>query len=135
MNGEKKLSPISPPPANAGQSTTAGQSVSTEDSETLRPIPEQILVQYSDLSRKGEQEFAITDRAIEEFIKPTSKHTIEFPITKQERILVWEVRVVGWNISYGAEFVPNIHLDCIEIEEDWIIRRADNQLQLHIWAD
>lgn len=25
----------------------------------------------------------------------------------QKCILVWELRVVGWEVSYGAEFVPN----------------------------
>lgn len=25
----------------------------------------------------------------------------------QSGVLVWEIRVVGWDVSYGAEFVPS----------------------------
>ncbi|KAL3651379.1 hypothetical protein CASFOL_004381 [Castilleja foliolosa] len=55
----------------------------------------------------GDQEFTTADPAIEEIIKPRCKHTIELSITKVGT-LVWEVRVVGWDVSYGAEFVPSI---------------------------
>ncbi|CAA3011140.1 patellin-3-like [Olea europaea var. sylvestris] len=80
----------------------------TKTAETLFKYiaPEQVPVQYGGLSRDGEQEFTTADPAIEEFIKPASKHTIELPIT-EACTLVWEVRVVGWDISYGAEFVPS----------------------------
>ncbi|KAE8679231.1 Gag protease polyprotein [Hibiscus syriacus] len=37
-------------------------------------------------------------------IKPATKHTVEFPTGKCA--LVWELRVVGWDVNYGAEFVP-----------------------------
>lgn len=39
-------------------------------------------VQYGGLSKEGEQEFTTANPAIEEIIKPTSKHTIEFPISE-----------------------------------------------------
>ncbi|OWM65723.1 hypothetical protein CDL15_Pgr015147 [Punica granatum] len=68
--------------------------------------PEQVPVQYGGLSREGEQEFTTSDPATEVAIKPTSKHTVEFPISEKCQ-LVWEVRVVGWDVSYGAEFVPS----------------------------
>ncbi|KAL3620708.1 hypothetical protein CASFOL_035620 [Castilleja foliolosa] len=55
----------------------------------------------------GDQEFAAADPAIEEIIKPSCKHNIELSITKVGT-LVWEERVVGWDVSYGAEFVPSI---------------------------
>lgn len=67
--------------------------------------PEQVPVQYGGLSREGEQEFTTADPATDEIIKPSSKHTVEFPVT--EGTFVWEVRVVGWEVSYGAEFVPS----------------------------
>ncbi|XP_019199656.1 PREDICTED: patellin-3-like isoform X2 [Ipomoea nil] len=67
--------------------------------------PEQVPVQYGGLSREGDYEFTTTDPAIEDTIKPTCKHTIELPVT-ENCTLVWEARVVGWDISYGAEFVP-----------------------------
>ncbi|TMW97797.1 hypothetical protein EJD97_004972 [Solanum chilense] len=94
-------------------------------------VPEQVPVQYGGLSREGEQEFTIADSATEDTVKPASKHTIEFPVTEvyiltssmlkricrsifkrllynlQKSNLVWEARVVGWDVCYGAEFVPS----------------------------
>ncbi|XP_009612346.1 patellin-3-like [Nicotiana tomentosiformis] len=67
--------------------------------------PEQVPVQYGGLSKEGEQEFTIAEPATEDIIKPASKHTIEFPVT-EKCTLVWEARVTGWDVSYGAEFVP-----------------------------
>ncbi|KAK4601043.1 hypothetical protein RGQ29_010577 [Quercus rubra] len=68
--------------------------------------PEQVPVQYGGLKREDEQEFTTEDPVIEYTIKPSSKETIEFPYT-ETGLLVWEVRVVGWDVSYGAEFVPD----------------------------
>ncbi|KAK2999292.1 hypothetical protein RJ639_024109 [Escallonia herrerae] len=67
--------------------------------------PELVPVQYGGLSREGEQEFSTVDPATEETIKPATKHTVEFPISEACQ-LVWEARVVGWDVTYGAEFVP-----------------------------
>ncbi|KAL3641840.1 Patellin-3 [Castilleja foliolosa] len=80
----------------------------TKTAETLFKYiaPDQVPVQYGGLSKKGEHEFTTDDAAIEEIIQPTSKRTIELPIT-EAGTLVWEVRVVGWEVSYGAEFVPS----------------------------
>ncbi|XP_004250845.2 patellin-3-like [Solanum lycopersicum] len=69
-------------------------------------VPEQVPVQYGGLSREGEQEFTIADSATEDTVKPASKHTVEFPVTEKSN-LVWEARVVGWDVCYGAEFVPS----------------------------
>ncbi|CAN4119676.1 unnamed protein product [Withania somnifera] len=69
-------------------------------------VPEQVPVQYGGLSREGEQEFTISDPATEDTVKPASKHSIEFPVTEKTS-LVWETRVIGWDVSYGAEFVPS----------------------------
>ncbi|KAL6512131.1 Patellin-3 [Orobanche gracilis] len=82
---------------------------STKTTEALFKYiaPEQVPVQYGGLSKEdGEQEFTTADPAIQEIIMPTCKHTIELPIT-EAGTLVWEVRVVGWDVSYGAEFVPS----------------------------
>ncbi|KAL3638693.1 Patellin-3 [Castilleja foliolosa] len=82
---------------------------STRTAETLFKYiaPEQVPAQYGGLSKEGDQEFTTADPAIEEIIKPSCKHTIELPIT-EVGTLVWEVRVVGWDVSYGAEFVPSV---------------------------
>ncbi|KAL3634710.1 hypothetical protein CASFOL_021764 [Castilleja foliolosa] len=92
----------------------------TKTAETLFKYiaPEQVPVQYGGLSKEGEQEFTTADAAVEEIIKPTSKHTIELPIT-EAGTLVWEVRIVGWEVSYGAEFVPSA-----EGGYTWIVQKT-----------
>ncbi|KAH6780447.1 Sec14p-like phosphatidylinositol transfer family protein [Perilla frutescens var. hirtella] len=92
----------------------------TKTAETLFKYiaPEQVPVQYGGLSKAGEQEFTTADAAIEEIIKPTSKQTIELPIA-EGGTLVWEVRVVGWEVSYGAEFVPSA-----EGGYTWIVQKT-----------
>ncbi|KAL9668181.1 hypothetical protein QQ045_002556 [Rhodiola kirilowii] len=66
--------------------------------------PEQVPIQYGGLS--GDQEsFTTADAATELVIKPASKHTVEFPFT-EDGLFFWELRVVGWEVSYGAEYVP-----------------------------
>ncbi|PIN11419.1 Phosphatidylinositol transfer protein SEC14 [Handroanthus impetiginosus] len=92
----------------------------TKTTETLFKYiaPEQVPVQYGGLSKDGDQEFTTSDCATEEIIKPTCKHTVEFPIT-EPGTLVWEVRVIGWDISYGAEFVPSA-----EGGYTWIVQKS-----------
>ncbi|KAA3479722.1 patellin-3-like [Gossypium australe] len=65
---------------------------------------EQVPVRYGGLSKDGE--FGNTDAVTEITVKPAAKHTVEFPVT-EACLLTWEVRVVGWEVNYGAEFVPN----------------------------
>ncbi|GER37845.1 Sec14p-like phosphatidylinositol transfer family protein [Striga asiatica] len=93
---------------------------STRTTETLFKYiaPEQVPVQYGGLSKDGDQVFTTADPAKEEIIKPTYKHTIEFPVT-EAGMLLWEVRVIGWEVSYGAEFVPSA-----EGGYTWIIQKA-----------
>jgi hypothetical protein len=81
---------------------------SSKSSDTLFKYiaPEQVPVQYGGLSREGEQEFTTADPATEVIIKPATKHAVEFPISEKSTV-VWEIRVVDWNVSYGAEFVPS----------------------------
>ncbi|WVZ23447.1 hypothetical protein V8G54_001991 [Vigna mungo] len=81
----------------------AGPSKSTET--LLRYIaPEQLPVKYGGLSKDGE--FANTDAVTEITVRPAAKHTVEFSVT-ESCLLSWELRVIGWEVSYGAEFVPD----------------------------
>ncbi|BAT73199.1 hypothetical protein VIGAN_01066600 [Vigna angularis var. angularis] len=81
----------------------AGPSKSTET--LLRYIaPEQLPVKYGGLSKDGE--FANTDAVTEITVRPAAKHTVEFSVT-ENCLLSWELRVIGWEVSYGAEFVPD----------------------------
>ncbi|XP_057457059.1 patellin-3 [Lotus japonicus] len=67
--------------------------------------PELVPVQYGGLSREGEQEFTTADPVTEVTIKPATKHAVELPVSEKGH-LAWELRVVGWDVNYGAEFVP-----------------------------
>ncbi|XP_042066815.1 patellin-3-like [Salvia splendens] len=91
----------------------------TKTAETLfkYAAPEQVPVQYGGLSKAG-GEFTTADTAVEEIIKPASKHTIELPIS-EGGTLAWEVRVVGWDVCYGAEFVPSA-----EGGYTWIVQKS-----------
>ncbi|XP_030468088.2 patellin-3-like [Syzygium oleosum] len=68
--------------------------------------PERVPVQYGGLSTEAEQEFTTAEPATEVAIKPATQHTVEFPVS-ETRLLVWEAKVVGCDVSYGAEFVPS----------------------------
>ncbi|KAE9604203.1 hypothetical protein Lal_00001884 [Lupinus albus] len=78
--------------------------------------PEQLQVKYGGLSKDGE--FVSNDVVTEITVRPAAKHTAEFPVT-ENCLLSWELRVIGWDISYGAEFVP-----CTEGSYTVIIQKA-----------
>ncbi|KAL2591238.1 hypothetical protein AAZV13_12G001800 [Glycine max] len=71
--------------------------------------PEQVPVQYGGLSVDFcdcNPDFTMSDPVTEIPIKPTTKQTVEIAI--YECIIVWELRVVGWEVSYNAEFKPDV---------------------------
>lgn len=68
--------------------------------------PEQVPIQFGGHSKDGdEHEFSPADPITEVTLKPGSKHPIEFALSEGTE-LVWELRVIGWEVSYGAEFLP-----------------------------
>ncbi|XP_024983877.1 patellin-3-like [Cynara cardunculus var. scolymus] len=71
--------------------------------------PEHVPIQYGGLSVDYcdcNPEFTIDDPASVVTVKPATKQTVEI-IVNEKCIFVWELRVVGWEVGYGAEFVPN----------------------------
>ncbi|XP_028768077.1 patellin-3-like [Neltuma alba] len=71
--------------------------------------PEQVPIQYGGLSVdlcECNPEFSMSDPVTEIPIKPTTKQTVEI-IIYEKCIIVWELRVVGWEVSYSAEFKPD----------------------------
>ncbi|KAG8378489.1 hypothetical protein BUALT_Bualt08G0142400 [Buddleja alternifolia] len=83
----------------------------TKTAETLFKYitPEQVPTQYGGLSVdfcECNPEFTIDDPATELIVKPATKQTVEI-IVNEKCTLVWELRVVGWEVSYSAEYVPN----------------------------
>ncbi|KAL6184332.1 hypothetical protein ACLB2K_045734 [Fragaria x ananassa] len=70
---------------------------------------EHVPIQYGGLSVdycECNPEFTIADPVAEVTIKPGTKKTVEI-IIYEKCTIVWELRVVGWEVSYGAEFVPD----------------------------
>ncbi|TKY68054.1 Patellin-3 protein [Spatholobus suberectus] len=71
--------------------------------------PEQVPVQYGGLSVDFcdcNPDFTMSDPVTEIPVKPTTKKTVEIAIY-EKCIIVWELRVVGWEVSYNAEFKPD----------------------------
>ncbi|XP_055833676.1 patellin-3 [Solanum dulcamara] len=71
--------------------------------------PEQVPVQYGGLSVdycECNPEFTFNDPVTEIIVKPATKQTVEI-IVNEKCIIVWELRVLGWEVTYSAEFVPN----------------------------
>ncbi|CAI9115016.1 OLC1v1015848C1 [Oldenlandia corymbosa var. corymbosa] len=71
--------------------------------------PEQVPIQYGGLSVdfcECNPEFTVDDPAPEITIKPATKQTVEITVN-EKCVLVWELRVVGWEVSYSAEYVPD----------------------------
>ncbi|XP_008783367.1 patellin-3-like [Phoenix dactylifera] len=68
--------------------------------------PEQVPIQYGGLSKDSDPDFTTSDAVTEVTIKPSSKQTVEIPVA-ETCLVVWELRVLGWEVSYGAEFVPD----------------------------
>nr|CAB3474953.1 unnamed protein product [Digitaria exilis] len=68
--------------------------------------PEQVPVQFGGLFKEDDPEFTTSDAVSELTIKPSSKETVEIPATENSTV-VWELRVLGWEVSYGTEFTPD----------------------------
>ncbi|CAN6346741.1 unnamed protein product [Urochloa humidicola] len=68
--------------------------------------PEQVPVQFGGLYKEDDTEFSTADAVTELTVKPSSKETVEIPATENSTV-VWELRVLGWQVSYGAEFTPD----------------------------
>lgn len=71
--------------------------------------PEQVPIQYGGLNVdycECNPEFTADHPATEIIVKPATKQTVEI-IVNEKCIIVWELRVVGWEVTYSAEFVPS----------------------------
>ncbi|KAL2497414.1 Patellin-3 [Abeliophyllum distichum] len=71
--------------------------------------PEQVPIQYGGLSVdfcECNPVFTVDDPATEITVKPATKQTVEI-IVNEKCIIVWELRVVSWEVSYSAEYLPN----------------------------
>ncbi|KAI6693708.1 hypothetical protein NL676_021418 [Syzygium grande] len=60
-------------------------------------------------------------------VKPGTKQIVEFTIY-EKCVITWELHVVGWEVSYGAEFVPNSGGYSINIQKPKKMSPADEQV-------
>ncbi|KAJ4874916.1 Patellin-1 [Raphanus sativus] len=65
--------------------------------------PEQVPVKYGGLS--NDLSLTTGDTVTEAIVKPAAKYTIELPAS-EACTLSWELRVLGADVSYGAQFEP-----------------------------
>ncbi|KAG2303610.1 hypothetical protein Bca4012_062349 [Brassica carinata] len=78
---------------------------SSKSAETIFKYiaPEVVPVKYGGLSK--ESPFTVEDGVTEAVVKSSAKHTIELPASEGST-LSWELRVLGADVSYGAQFEP-----------------------------
>ncbi|ESQ33788.1 hypothetical protein EUTSA_v10007252mg [Eutrema salsugineum] len=72
----------------------------------LKYIPaEEIPVQYGGFKRDDDTDFS-NEAVSEVVVKPGSTETIEIQALETQGTIVWDIAVLGWEVSYKEEFVP-----------------------------
>ncbi|XVE52781.1 hypothetical protein DITRI_Ditri02bG0151200 [Diplodiscus trichospermus] len=69
--------------------------------------PEEIPVFYGGLKRDNDSDFSVEDRVKEILVKSSSTETIEIPAPEAGRLIVWDLVVLGWEVNYKEEFIPD----------------------------
>ncbi|KAL9251812.1 Patellin-4-like protein [Drosera capensis] len=69
--------------------------------------PENIPVQYGGLKRADDEEFTPEDKVLEFVVKGAASACIEIPIPEAQVTIVWDLMVVGCEVSYQEEFIPD----------------------------
>ncbi|KAL6564100.1 hypothetical protein OROHE_005340 [Orobanche hederae] len=67
---------------------------------------ENILVRYGGLRRENDTEFSTDDKVLEVNIRANSTEYIQIPINETGVTVTWDVTVVGFEVSYKEEFIP-----------------------------
>ncbi|OIV90517.1 hypothetical protein TanjilG_32394 [Lupinus angustifolius] len=77
--------------------------------ETLLKViaPEHLPVEYGGLRRENDQEFSPDEKVGELKIKANTVSRVEFPVKEPGVTITWDVTVVGWEVSYKEEFIPD----------------------------
>jgi hypothetical protein len=69
--------------------------------------PEDVPVQYGGFARSNDAEFTGAESSVEELtINAGQKKSIEIALEQAGSTAVWDLSVIGWDVSYGAEFTP-----------------------------
>ncbi|XP_074315754.1 patellin-4-like [Silene latifolia] len=69
--------------------------------------PENIPLQYGGLRRANDQEFTSEDVVLEFGIRAGAVSTFQLPLSEGKVTITWEVMVVGWDVTYKDEFIPD----------------------------
>ncbi|XVF87932.1 hypothetical protein PTKIN_Ptkin19aG0008400 [Pterospermum kingtungense] len=67
----------------------------------------EIPVCYGGLKRDNDSDFSAEDHVEEILVKQSSTETIEIPTPKAGSVIMWDLVVLGWEVSYKEEFIPN----------------------------
>ncbi|KAI9119278.1 hypothetical protein K1719_009953 [Acacia pycnantha] len=68
--------------------------------------PEHLPVEYGGLKRQNDQDFSPVDKTLEQKIRGNTISIIEIPANEPGVTLIWDVTVLGWEVSYKEEFIP-----------------------------
>ncbi|XP_042405723.1 patellin-4-like [Zingiber officinale] len=82
---------------------------SSKVTETLLKFisAENIPVQYGGLRRENDEEFSEDNGIASEITLKGGTSSIEIPIVEPGVTVVWDVTVVGWEVDYKEEFIPD----------------------------
>ncbi|XP_015891294.3 patellin-4 [Ziziphus jujuba] len=69
--------------------------------------PENLPVEYGGFNREKDEDFSPADESSELIIRANSCCSIKFPVAEAGSTLVWDITVVGSDVSYMEEFVPD----------------------------
>ncbi|GFP82911.1 patellin-4 [Phtheirospermum japonicum] len=69
--------------------------------------PENILVRYGGLRRENDIEFSTNDKVLEVNIRANMTEQIQILINEVGVTVTWDVTVVGFEVSYKEEFIPD----------------------------
>ncbi|KAL5711874.1 hypothetical protein ACHQM5_014103 [Ranunculus cassubicifolius] len=69
--------------------------------------PENLPVQYGGLKRDNDDDFSPEIPVLETIVKPGCIDSIEIPVPEAGVTVVWDLMVVGLDVSYKEEFVPD----------------------------
>ncbi|KAI4301094.1 hypothetical protein L6164_034410 [Bauhinia variegata] len=69
--------------------------------------PEHLPVEYGGLERDKDEDFTTDDKAKELIIRGNAVGSVELPVEEVGVTVTWDVTVMGWEVSYKEEFIPD----------------------------
>lgn len=69
--------------------------------------PENLLAQYGGLMRENDTEFSTDDKVLEINARANTTERIQIPINEADVTMTWDVTVVGYEVTYKEEFIPD----------------------------